>query len=394
MQKAIKQIQESCSAQLPSQSAIAELARAAELTSSQMKEQFKSVDWTAMSRLRDELRKTADLSSRVQLQKQLLDLGEWPQQIVSPPKAPPSRLRQELGQLRKELSQQSDALSAAEMDKDERERQVEILTQTLKKLEERERYGFLLAQLHPAAMTLLEDSDDFRDLFLSSSRRAGFVMSVDIRRSTDLMLKAREPGRFADFICRLCGELATVVLDNYGVFDQFTGDGVLAFFPDFYSGPDSGYYAVTAAQTCHDVFSTHYRESRSTFFSVLQDAGLGVGIDYGEFSLVQVPTRITVVGPPVVYACRMAGGPAGHTLLNQPAYEQISERYGAQFSFDETELSLKHDGPTLAYRLRGTGQSYKPSQPDWRKGDDHPQVADTLSHTKEAPPEGTGGASP
>ncbi len=69
-------------------------------------------------------------------------------------------------------------------------------------------------------------------------------MSIDIRRSTDLMLKAREPRLFADFVTGLCSKLKNLIVNNYGVFDKFTGDGVLAFFPDFYSGPDAGLLAV------------------------------------------------------------------------------------------------------------------------------------------------------
>ena len=41
--------------------------------------------------------------------------------------------------------------------------------------------------------------------------------------------------------------LGTTITDSYGVFDKFTGDGILAFFPEFFSGPDAGFLAIRAA---------------------------------------------------------------------------------------------------------------------------------------------------
>lgn len=157
-------------------------------------------------------------------------------------------------------------------------------------------------------------SDEFRRLFESGSPRNAFVMSVDIRRSTELMLKAREAEQFAAFITGLCTRLTQIVLDSYGVFDKFSGDGILAFFPDFYSGEDAGYYAMTAAARCHKAFEEHYARSRTFFTSVLKDTGLGIGIDYGQVHLVQVAGGLTVVGAPVVYACRMGEHPRNALL--------------------------------------------------------------------------------
>jgi len=110
-------------------------------------------------------------------------------------------------------------------------------------------------------------------------------------------------------------------------------------FPD-----TSGYYAISAADACHEAFKRRYRACRSTFQAVLQAVGLGIGIDFGACHIVQVPGGLTVLGPRVVYACRLGGAPANTTLLNQPSYEVISERHDKLVLLDETTIDIKHEG--------------------------------------------------
>ena len=81
----------------------------------------------------------------------------------------------------------------------------------------------------------------------------------------------------------------------------------------------------------------------------------------------QVAGALTVVGPPVVYACRLGGAPPGITLVNQPAFEVLSDQYGLVFSFEETYHELKHEGKTLAYMARRTERPHEPESPDWFK---------------------------
>jgi class 3 adenylate cyclase len=217
----------------------------------------------------------------------------------------------------------------------------------------------------PEAAGVLLDSEQLYAEFLSPKARALFAMSVDIRRSTDLMLKARTPQAFATFITKLCNDLMDVVRKNHGVVDKFTGDGILCFFPEFFSGGDAGYYALAAADACHATFDKHYRAHRNSFTSVLKEVGLGIGVDYGECHLVQVAGNLTIVGSPVVYACRLGAAPAKLTLLNQSAYEIISKRHGGCVLLQETSIDIKHEGILVAYAANLSRSNFAPLPPAW-----------------------------
>jgi class 3 adenylate cyclase len=239
------------------------------------------------------------------------------------------------------------------------------LSSTLSELKTKQQLAFLLDRVSPEAANVLLDSEGLRKEFLGDEARLLFAMSVDIRRSTDLMLKARTPQAFALFITKLCKDLMDVVRNHNGVVDKFTGDGILCFFPEFFSGKDAGYYALAAADACHATFAKHYQAHRNSFTSVLKDVGLGIGVDYGECHLVQVAGNLTIVGSPVVYACRLGGAPAGLTLLNQPAYQIISERHGGCVLLEETSIDIKHEGVLVAYAATLSRSGFAPSPPAW-----------------------------
>jgi class 3 adenylate cyclase len=224
----------------------------------------------------------------------------------------------------------------------------------------------VLDKLSPRAHEAIFSDQALRDRFLDSKTTcAAFIMAIDIRRSTELMLKARSAELFGEFMAGLCEELKSVICDNFGAVDKFTGDGLLASFPEFFSGPDAGYRAVLAAHEAHRVFAKRYKQHRHSFSTILADVGLGIGIDYGDIRFMRIAGDLTVVGAPVVYATRMSSVPAGKSVMNQPAYERISSQYGPYCSISETELDIKHEGRVLAYEVTLKRRPFSPVEPPW-----------------------------
>ena len=91
----------------------------------------------------------------------------------------------------------------------------------------------VLDKVSPRAHEALFSNRALRNRFLASkSACAAFIMSIDIRRSAELMLNARSAELFAEFMAGLCEELKGLICDRFGIVDKFTGDGLLASFPE------------------------------------------------------------------------------------------------------------------------------------------------------------------
>jgi class 3 adenylate cyclase len=296
-----------------------------------------------------------------------INVGSVASWLSQPDQAKVRGLETEISRLKGEAGKVAEALRQEKSATQEHKKLLAELQTALADLTKKQQLAFLLPRVRSDAADFLLDSEQLYQEFLKPEPRPLFAMSVDIRRSTELMLKARSPRAFAQFITTLCKDLMDIVRKYEGVVDKFTGDGILCFFPEFFSGEDAGYYALAAADECHRIFAKHYRAQRDSFRSVLKDIGLGIGIDYGECQLVEVAGSLTIVGPAVVYACRLGGAPAGKTLLNQPAYEQISEKHGGLVLLDETSIEIKHEGELVAYAAKLSRRAYSPKEPAWAR---------------------------
>lgn len=277
-------------------------------------------------------------------------------------------LTEEIAELTRQLKKQTAEAREKEAQNITLGNDLQLMQQTLSKITEKEQIQFLLARISPRAHADVMANGRLQESFQSQNDPCkAFVMSIDIRRSTALMLKARTPELFATFINGLCDDFLKIVTENNGVFDKFTGDGVLAFYPEFFSGKDVGYWAIKSAIECHSAFNKRFKSSRTAFTSVMLDVGLGIGIDYGDVHLMRMADGLTVVGGPVVYACRLGGAPIGEVLLNQPAFENVQEHSSRAFIMSETSLEIKHEGQMLAYSVRTSGIDHTPAPPTWEK---------------------------
>jgi class 3 adenylate cyclase len=281
------------------------------------------------------------------------------------PSYAPFRLRTEISALENKAHRQAEEISKHTADKKKAAQEIDKLRGIIDELNSKQGIQHLLSSVAIDAHEKIESDADFRLQFTSDAEVDAFVVSVDIRRSTELMLKARSPKLFADFITTLCGDLEDIFKRNRAVVDKFTGDGILAFFPEFFSGPDAGYLALRAAKEANEAFSRRYREFRTSFTTILNDVGLGTGIDYGKVHQVRMAGALTIVGQPVVYACRMGGAPAGKILMNQPAFEVVSSRYENHTIIKETLITIKAEGDLVAYDVQLLDKEYDPQPPNW-----------------------------
>lgn len=271
-------------------------------------------------------------------------------------------LEQEITELRRKLKSTFTELNEVATDKDSK---IDELNNLKRELQSKEKINHILPRISEEARQKLLNSEEFRNLFQDAKSCDSVVISIDIRRSTELMLKARKPELFSKFITDLSQKLSEIIISNFGIFDKFTGDGILAFFPKFYSGEEAIIRALKAAEECHIIFEKHYNDSRECFNVFIKDIGLGIGIDYGNVTLVNTRNELTIVGIPVVYACRMSGAKAGNTILNQPAKEEILRVCKQHVKIIETEIDIKNEGTALAYKVEINETAYELPNPEW-----------------------------
>lgn len=265
----------------------------------------------------------------------------------------------------KEISELKGEISNLIADNNNVKQHKERLLVLLKELQSKEAINHISHRITPEAADFLFSDPSFKDNFKDGSVHETVVISIDIRRSTDLMLKAKSPKQFAEFITVLTDQLSEIILDNYGVFDKFTGDGILAFFPKFYSGEQAIVRALKAASECHQAFFEHYWKYKNFFNVYIKDIGLGIGLDFGEVHLVNKRKELTVVGIPVVYACRLSGANAGETLLNLSAFEEFKQVYHHPYQSIESTIFIKNEGEALAYKINFNKKIQIENMPSW-----------------------------
>jgi class 3 adenylate cyclase len=277
----------------------------------------------------------------------------------------------------------SNALSKAQRDKENTESLFDQLLEVIAEFQNQEEIKYLQGKILKDAESKIRSEKIFFEEFKPGKSHKAFVLSIDIRSSTELMLHAKTPESYAKFLTGLCETLSSIIINNGGILDKFTGDGVLAFFPYFYSGDDVGYRAILSASDAIQFFEEHYRTYRNCFKVVIANTGLGVGIDYGIVNFVNIGESLSVVGTPVVYACRLSSTDAGTICVNQPAQELLNDKYKAQTVMEDTTLNIKGSGPIYVYKVRLKGDHLKPSELPWKQKPENKSIStnDLLPNT-------------
>jgi class 3 adenylate cyclase len=246
-----------------------------------------------------------------------------------------------------------------------RDEELEKLRKEFENYKEQVKRQHIYTRLDPEGQTKYFEDMSFRKLFDSRGDVQAAILSMDIRKSTDLMLHAREPKLFSDFVIGLIYELQAILKRNYGIYDKFTGDGVVAVFPEFYSGSDYVYYAINCALECCKMFDEYYKTNRKCFSIISNESYLRIGLDQGPVYINSLSNEFTAVGRTVVYACRLSSVDEERILLNSPMAESVLDRYPTLFSIIEKEVIIKHEGKVAAFEIERTLAEYQPSKPKW-----------------------------
>ena len=166
------------------------------------------------------------------------------------------------------------------------------------------------------------------------------TVSLDLRKSTSMMEQAESQHGYAMWLETLSEICHDITLYNRGIFDKFTGDGIIAHFVclDAVAGvrdrdcqaEEITRHAFTCASELVRAVGLHHQEIKPYLRFNIEAAGVAVGIaiDQAAWSLDR-DGRPVVVGKGVVNACRLNGGNPGTIRL---AYNM--RRHLPQVSFD------------------------------------------------------------
>ena len=238
----------------------------------------------------------------------------------------------------------------------------------IKNSELKSRMDAFLPHVKQSAQIKLRNNTSFAKNFDPDSTCSSVAMSIDIRNSTNLMLCAKSDKSFAEFITILIHCLINIVLSNYGFYDKFTGDGLLCYFPKFYSGKSSIYYALKTAKEAHSLFNEIYQASYSYFSNVPDDVGFGIGISYGDAYLTSINGSLTLIGHTVVSAVRLSSAPkVGQTYINQAALDELHSLHYPNITYKSQLAKFKTQGDMRAYDVSFDHEAISPEKPDWDK---------------------------
>lgn len=175
------------------------------------------------------------------------------------------------------------------------------------------------------------------------------VMVADVRRSQDLMTYGESPEKYQENMVKLLKEVREILLGNYAIYDQFTGDGFIAFFNEHVCKTfDKDYYEmmVDSCKRILDFSDKFFQDWARTIRRIpIEEIGLAIGIDSGKVFFRDIDDQFLAIGDACVWATRMcSAGKKGNIILNNIPYQVISGKGKAdkcEEVFSETKTGEK-----------------------------------------------------
>jgi len=171
------------------------------------------------------------------------------------------------------------------------------------------------------------------------------TVSLDLRKSTSLMDQVENRQAFAEWLESLSEICREIAHDNFGIFDKFTGDGIIAHFTDEeMHGEAIAANSIIRAFTCScelvravDIHLDALRP-RLRFNIAASRPAVGIAFDVAAWSLDR-DGRPIVVGKGVVNACRLNSGDPGWIQMAYNMKRHLKEAVPTEV-FDVIEPAL------------------------------------------------------
>ena len=228
--------------------------------------------------------------------------------------------------------------------------QVVVAVENVRLFQTVERQRTELARFAPQVATLL--SSDEGGQLLAGHRREITAMFCDLRGFTAFAATA-EPEDVLGVLRDYHSAVGELVVAHGGTVEQFSGDGLMAFWNDPVPTPEHELKAVRAAVAIRDRVS----ELASVWRKRGHDLGLGIGIATGYATLGRIGFEgrydYAAIGSVVNLASRLSDAAApGEILVSQRVLAAVEESVEAE---PERELQLKgFSKPIVAYPLAAT----------------------------------------
>ena len=196
------------------------------------------------------------------------------------------------------------------------------------------------------------------------SETESLVLVADVRRSQDLMTYSHSPEYYQEKMVEFLKKVREILFKNYAIFDQFTGDGFIAYFNEHVCQTFLEDYYKMAVDSCKEILDfsdSFFSDWAKTIRRIpVEEIGLSIGIDCGKVSYRDLDDQFLAIGDACVWATRMcSAGKKGDIILNNIPYQNLTitgKGKKCEEVFSETKTGEKFK----AFRLKVSEINYMP----------------------------------